>query len=280
MSPSLPILFVVSHPDDLLPEDPHARCVLAADYLAGHEAGQRAARRVVNLCREHGYLSDGYYVSLIADARGQDVEPSIDAIVGIGDPTGTLRALQEAGIPTADDGDGPTVEARFLGGAAVEARFRTLGRRIHQTLPFPALAADVRRSDRGWRVVRVRPLGLADLDPGERSRLVTALVGRRVPGARPTASYSLGVLWSESDPRKPSDRDAIERLVRVGARLGVLVDPLGPADLLRVPEHDALLIRSVTGVEEPAFAFAQRAESLGMPVIDDPRSILRCCNKV
>jgi glutathione synthase/RimK-type ligase-like ATP-grasp enzyme/gamma-glutamyl:cysteine ligase YbdK (ATP-grasp superfamily) len=281
VSSPLPILFVVSHPDDLLPEDPNSRSVLSADYLAGLDPSQRAARRVVNLCREHDYLSDGYYVSLIADARGQDVEPTIDVLVGLEDTAGTLRALQEAGIPIAEEEEwGETVEARILGGAAQQARFRTIGRRIHQTLPFPALAADLKRTDRGWRVLRVRALGLADLDGTERSRLQTSMIGRRVPGARPTASFTLGVLWNELDPYRPSNRDAIDRLVRVGARMGVLVDPLDPDELHRVPEHDALLIRAVTGVEEPAFAFAQRAESLGMPVIDDPRSILRCCNKV
>jgi glutathione synthase/RimK-type ligase-like ATP-grasp enzyme len=45
-------------------------------------------------------------------------------------------------------------------------------------------------------------------------------------------------------------------------------------------EHDALFIRTVTGVDNVSFRFAQTAESLGMPVIDDPQSILRCSNKV
>src|SRR5690606_93729 len=45
-------------------------------------------------------------------------------------------------------------------------------------------------------------------------------------------------------------------------------------------EYDALFIRTLTGVREPSFQFALRAEMLDMPVIDDPQSIIRCSNKV
>ncbi|MEZ4319978.1 MAG: glutamate-cysteine ligase family protein [Myxococcota bacterium] len=277
---TLPVLFVVTDPEDLLPSEPQMACVLASAYLEGDQPGLRAGRRVVNLCREQSYLSNGYYVSLIADARGQEVEPSIDTVVGLGDPAGILRALQERGVTLADETPGEQVEARILGGQAVETRFRTLGRRVHEAVPHPALAVMLRKGDRGWRVVGLRALSITELDAAERARLVSAILGRRTSAAPTPTSYSLGVLFDEADPHKPSDRDAIERLVRVGARMGVLVDPFGPTELGRVAEHDALLIRSVTGVEEPSFAFARRAESLGMPVVDDPRSILRCCNKV
>jgi glutathione synthase/RimK-type ligase-like ATP-grasp enzyme len=51
-------------------------------------------------------------------------------------------------------------------------------------------------------------------------------------------------------------------------------------DYGRVAEFDALLIRETTAVDHHTFRFAQRAESEGLVVIDDPTSILRCTNKV
>jgi glutathione synthase/RimK-type ligase-like ATP-grasp enzyme/gamma-glutamyl:cysteine ligase YbdK (ATP-grasp superfamily) len=45
-------------------------------------------------------------------------------------------------------------------------------------------------------------------------------------------------------------------------------------------DYDALFIRTLTGLNQPAFRFATKAEALGMPVVDDTQSIIRCSNKV
>ncbi|MBV9108862.1 MAG: RimK-like ATPgrasp N-terminal domain-containing protein, partial [Gemmatimonadetes bacterium] len=57
---------------------------------------------VVNLCRSTRYGSRGYYVSLLADARKQQVLPSVDTSQGLQEPYGRFRALQEAGVATID----------------------------------------------------------------------------------------------------------------------------------------------------------------------------------
>src|SRR5690606_14337250 len=72
----------------------------------------------------------------------------------------------------------------------------------------------------------------------------------------------------------------IEHLERIAASLNVYVHRLGLDEIDRLAEYDALFIRALTGVREPAFQFALRAEMLDMPVIDDPQSIIRCSNKV
>jgi glutathione synthase/RimK-type ligase-like ATP-grasp enzyme len=53
---------------------------------------------------------------------------------------------------------------------------------------------------------------------------------------------------------------------------------IGPDDLERLPEFDALFNRA--GPEGIIEEFVRRADSLGMPVVDDPESILKCGNKV
>jgi len=62
--------------------------------------------------------------------------------------------------------------------------------------------------------------------------------------------------------------------------MNVHVHRIGLDDLRKLPEYDALFVRALTGVSEPAFQFALRAEALDMPVVDDPQSIIRCGNKV
>ena len=49
-------------------------------YLAGENGLADPRWSVVNLCRSWRTLSKGYYVSLLADARGQEVIPTVDAI--------------------------------------------------------------------------------------------------------------------------------------------------------------------------------------------------------
>jgi glutathione synthase/RimK-type ligase-like ATP-grasp enzyme len=51
-------------------------------------------------------------------------------------------------------------------------------------------------------------------------------------------------------------------------------------DLDKLIQFDALFIRETTFVNHHTFKFAKKAKSLGLAVIDDPDSILKCTNKV
>ena len=72
---------------------------LTAEAFLGQDV---APALVINLCRNWRYLSEGYYVSLLAEARGLEVIPTPTTIAGIQDPQHMFRALAEAGIPTVD----------------------------------------------------------------------------------------------------------------------------------------------------------------------------------
>jgi glutathione synthase/RimK-type ligase-like ATP-grasp enzyme len=62
--------------------------------------------------------------------------------------------------------------------------------------------------------------------------------------------------------------------------MGLGVKVIGRKDLDRIPEFDALWIRETTNIDHHTYRFAVRAEQEGLPVIDDPVSIMRCTNKV
>jgi glutathione synthase/RimK-type ligase-like ATP-grasp enzyme len=68
--------------------------------------------------------------------------------------------------------------------------------------------------------------------------------------------------------------------VRVGAQMGIEVEPIRKQDLHRLAEFDGLLIRETTAINNHTYRFARRAEREGLAVIDDPTSIVRCTNKV
>jgi hypothetical protein len=80
---------------------PDALVATAQDYIEAASV-DHADALILNLCRTLGYGSDGYYVSLLADARGQQVLPRLETSAGLAEPYSRFRALQEAGVPTLD----------------------------------------------------------------------------------------------------------------------------------------------------------------------------------
>src|SRR3712207_9083250 len=50
--------------------------------------------------------------------------------------------------------------------------------------------------------------------------------------------------------------------------------------LAELAEYDGLFIRETTSIDNHTYRFARRAWQEGMPVIDDPISMIRCTNKV
>lgn len=325
------VLVVVSDAVDAagLPEE---RVVTADRYLEGGREYAGRDLTVVNLCRSYRYRTKGYYVSLLADARGQRVVPSVETIEGLAEPFGLFRALQEAGVPTVDglemrsrrrtlpaaiapeedgdtlvrapgsvpllrvgNGEGPgyraaadaeVAETTVFFGSCADRRFAAAARAVYREWPAPLLGLRFLREKGEWKVIQVAPVPLHQLADAERAQLAallrdeTLLLRRGSPAPREETRAAIAVLVDPDDAFSPSTPQAIDRLERVAARLNVHVRRIGLDDIGKLGEYDALFIRALTGVREPAFQFALRAEALGMPVIDDTQSIIRCSNKV
>jgi glutathione synthase/RimK-type ligase-like ATP-grasp enzyme/gamma-glutamyl:cysteine ligase YbdK (ATP-grasp superfamily) len=321
------VLVVVSEREDA-EGFPDALVATAQGYIEGSGGTAEPQALVVNLCRTLGYGSDGYYVSLLADARGEQVLPRLETAAGVADPYARYRALQEAGIPTLDaaemavrrrsagadasggaeqdNGDGlgamPLIreqgECRHARpdeveelvaclGMTADARFHALAAGVFRVWPAPLLRIRVVREDAQWKVAGVATMSPEALTVEQRSLLIATVTGdmkalRRSSAATPRDAVraSIAVLLDPTDPFSASSAETVERLERVAAGMNVHVARIGASDLRRLPEYDALFIRSLTGVKLPSFQFALRAEALDMPVIDDSQSIIRCSNKV
>src|SRR5690606_31587664 len=70
---------VVENPKVWGPFFPSEKVITFNDYFALSEQGLSDAKgvRVINLCPQSRYLSKGYYCSLLAEARGHKVIPSV-----------------------------------------------------------------------------------------------------------------------------------------------------------------------------------------------------------
>jgi glutathione synthase/RimK-type ligase-like ATP-grasp enzyme len=93
------------------------------------------------------------------------------------------------------------------------------------------------------------------------------------------AAVQLAILAPAADELSPSSPSSIQHFCRVASSHGVQASLIGKTDYGRLGEFDALFIRQITSVDGIAHRFALRAQRLGLPVIDDPLSIVRGSSK-
>ena len=74
------MLIVVENPKAWRLEIPGAEVVPAREYLTDRRFMDLKGAKVFNLCRTYGYQTTGYYVSLLAAARGHRPLPSVTTI--------------------------------------------------------------------------------------------------------------------------------------------------------------------------------------------------------
>jgi len=270
-------------------EVPDATVLTARRYLAEPESGRDVSVRVLNLCRTGRYQGRGYYVSLLAEARGQRPLPDVKTI-GELKSEAYVRALSAELEPLAnetlhhDESDRFQLDA-YLGKDPAKRR-AALAEQLFASVRAPLLRAVFRRTERRWRLEGVHAIGLADVPPQDRAFLLDAARAFAAESsiAKPRRSANgkprIAILWDEKEPHKPSNEEALERLVRTAPLVGLDAELIGPDALERLSEFDALFNRASPEVNGIVMDFVRRAESLGMPVVDDPESIVRCLNKV
>jgi glutathione synthase/RimK-type ligase-like ATP-grasp enzyme len=279
-------------PPSALPE-PLAQLVwLPRIYITRPEHFRARSVRVVNLSRDCVYQGTGYYASLLAEARGHKVIPSVRTILDLGRKSLYRFALPEldailakrlARLPE------PLTEPVHLlvaFGTTEDARFRDLAHAAFDRFKHPLLAIAIRPSKNGgFRIRQIQPLCPADLGDEQRAWFHGALarylkVPWRVLRAQPPPRYSIAILYNPQEKLPPSKPPALEKFARVGAQMGIEVELIRRQDFLRLGEFDGLLIRETTTLTNHTYRFSRKAEREGLAVIDDPNSIVRCTNKV
>ncbi|MEK6711749.1 MAG: RimK family alpha-L-glutamate ligase [Nitrospinota bacterium] len=90
----------------------------------------------------------------------------------------------------------------------------------------------------------------------------------------------IGVLIERYTVQNSEEMGALLRLGHAAERIGHRLDVLFRPDMYKIAEYDAIFIRSLTDPLNSAYVAARLAEMHGLRVIDDPESILVCCDKV
>jgi glutathione synthase/RimK-type ligase-like ATP-grasp enzyme len=281
------VLIVMEKPE-LWPLDiPQARAVSARDYLTDPEFVEMKRAKVFNLCRDYGYQSIGYYVSLLAEARGHKPMPSVTTVQDL-KQSSLIRIVSEDLEDLVQRGLAPiksnSFELSIYFGRNLAQRYDRLCQALFNHFPAPLLRANFVLADE-WRLSSLRPIAFADVQESHREFVIQRA---RSFFERPQLSstpakyrHELAILaGSEDVSARPSDDRAIKRFVRAAEKVGLDATIIDREDYGRIAEFDALFIRETTAVNHHTYRFARRAEAEGMVVIDDPRSIVRCTNKV
>jgi glutathione synthase/RimK-type ligase-like ATP-grasp enzyme len=282
------ILIVVNNPRDWPLDIPGVTVVPARAYLTDPAYGGSRITRVFNLCKSYRYQSLGYYVSLLAEARGHKPLPRASTIEDLQSQhlvrhlaESLDEPIQKSLAPIKSD----TFELSIYFGRNVASRYDSLSRQLFSLLQAPLLRADFERRDGHWRIRSVRPIAASDIPPAHQEFAIRATTdyfmgrGTRVR-KRAAARYDLAILHDPDNPEPASNARAMLKFEKAAQALGLRVEFITRADFGRLAEFDALFIRDTTFVNHYTYRFSRRAAAEGLVVIDDPDSILKCNNKV
>src|ERR1700709_691044 len=91
-------VILVDQPRDLPnAETPH-KVITTSEYLARPRLFDMGRPKLVNLARSYAYQSKGYYASLLAEARGHRIIPTVETMLELRE-----RKLYEHALPELED---------------------------------------------------------------------------------------------------------------------------------------------------------------------------------
>ena len=279
------VYIVVDNPNGWPFDAAGAEVISARRYLTDPRFIDIKRARIFNLCKSYGYQTTGYYVSLLAAARGHKPMPSIS----------TLQELRQSVLARVITDDvnqrlqkilAPLESERFelsiYFGRNTAKRYDHLAQTLFNLFPAPLLRAEFVRGEQ-WRIQSLRVIAADDVPDSHRDFVIDQarrfFARPRVVGRVP-ARYKLAILADPDAIDAPSDDRAIRRFVRAAAKAGIAGSIIGKQDYGRVAEFDGLFLRETTAVNHHTYRFAVRAAAEGLVVVDDPESIIRCTNKV
>jgi len=279
-------IVVVDAPGRWLQGLPDVQTVDAEEYLLDPKYSEIRHATVFNLCRTYGYQTEGYYVSLLAAARGHRPLPSVATLQDLRlSPLVRLVSedLEQLIQRSFSQLQSNRFELSIYFGRNLAGRYDRLARALFNQFPAPLLRASFRRNGR-WELSSVRAIATSEIPESHRDFVLEQARRyferpHRAPAPR-EYRYDLAILADEHEEDRPSNDAALRKFVRAAESLGIEAEIVGREDYGRIAEFDALFLRETTRVNHHTYRFARRAAAEGLVVIDDPESILRCTNKV
>ena len=281
------ILLVVNQNDNWPLNIEGVQIVHSKTYLSDPQYSTMRRVRVFNLCKSYSYQSVGYYVSLLAEARGHKPLPDTYSLM-------SMRSQQVVRFISDDLDDliqkslAPLKSNRFelsiYFGMNLAKRYEKLALKLFHALNAPFLRASFVKHKK-WMLQKASPIASKDIPDTHWAFVLKAAEDyfhrkRKGSPQKEPMLYDIGILVAPEDKQPPSNERALKKFIKAGASLGLEVELIQKEDFGRLAEFDGLFIRETTSVNHYTYNFARGAAAQGLVVIDDPESILKCTNKV
>lgn len=282
-------IIVIEKPEILpLKNLKNVQVVSAKNFLTDPDFAENKNFRVFNLCRSYRYQSQGYYVSLLAEARGHRVIPGVMAIQD-------FKSQQIVKILSEDINDliqkklknikGQEFTLSIYFGQNMAEHYSELCRKLFSLVKAPMMRVEFEKTSEGWGINSLRPISFSEVDTKHYEFIELAAgnyfskreTDRKSPK---TYHYDLAILVNPTEEAPPSDKKALDQFMKAAKKFDLYPELITKDDSSRILEFDALFIRETTNVHHHTYRMARKAEAEGLVVIDDPGSILRCTNKV
>ena len=282
------ILIVVSNPSRWPLHIPGVQVLSARAYLTDPAYSDLRNAKVFNLCSSYRYQSSGYYVSLLAEARGHRPQPDIATIQDLKMQSLTRLYSEELADLIQRNlahirSEQFTLQIYF--GRSVAKSYDRLSLELFYLFQAPLLQAVFHNHAGRWELRQIAPIPASEIPESHQPFIVEAAShyfanrrwGRR---KRTQPRYDMAFLYDPAEREGPSNEKAMRRFVRAAQQVGFRTEINSKDDIGWLAEFDALFIRQTTSVNNFTYRFARKAEAEGLVVVDDPLSILRCTNKV
>lgn len=261
--------------------------ISSQEYLTDPKFSLLKNARIFNLCKDYSYQSKGYYVSLLAEARGHLPIPTVKNIVD-------LKALKLVRI-VSDEFDDVIQQSlkniksqeftlSIYFGQNVAQKYKELSTLFYRHFQVPFLRVKFNHTTK-WNIQNIRAISESEI-PLEHMESVHVFANQYFSKKRydtpklTTSDFDLAILVNPNDPALPSNAKALKKFVDVAEKMNIYAEIIEPKDLSKLSSFDALFIRQSTEVNNEAYAFARKAQQDGIAIIDYPDAILKCCNKV
>lgn len=280
-------IIVVKNPADWAIAISGVEVVSSKDYLIDPRFAKMQNAHIYNLCRSYRYQSNGYYVSLLAEARKHKPLPSISTLQDMKSATISrivTEDLDDLIQKKLKDIHSEEFVLSIYFGKNMAEKYDRLALKLYNMFEAPLLRAYF-VFKKEWALKRITPISASEIPENHREFVVQRAqqyFKRKYTPVKKSKiyKYDLAILHNPKEESPPSDEAALRKFMRAAEKNSLHPELITRDDYARVAEYDALFIRTTTQVSDYTYQFARRAEAEGLVVIDDPESIIRCTNKI
>ena len=243
-------IIVVNNPKNWKLHVPEVEIVSAKDYLTNTNYTKMRNLRVFNLCKDYSYQSKGYYVSLLAEARGHKVIPNVKSIRDFRAPavvkniTDEIDDLIQKSLKKLS---GTEFSLSIYFGQNVSPQYLELSQELYRLFQAPLLRAHFVFKQK-WFIQSIRPICVNEM-PDSHLAMVDQFAKEYFDKSRFGAAhtdeylYDLAILVNPEEEEPPSNPKAIQKFINAAEKTGFRVELITKKDYHRVGEFDALFIR-------------------------------------